>query len=144
MQVMPSTARDPNVNIKNIEKVENNIHAGVKYMRFIKDRYFSDPEINEDDQVYFALAAYNAGPANINRMRRLAKKHGFNPNVWFKNVEVITRRNISSEPVTYVANVSRYYVVYKQLEQLKQAKEESLTATLNAIEGVDSQTSRKE
>nr|WP_112403409.1 lytic transglycosylase F [Vibrio diazotrophicus] len=144
MQVMPSTARDPNVNIKNIEKVENNIHAGVKYMRFIKDRYFSVPEINEDDQVYFALAAYNAGPANINRMRRLAKKHGFNPNVWFKNVEVITRRNISSEPVTYVANVSRYYVVYKQLEQLKQAKEESLTATLNAIEGVDSQTSRKE
>ncbi|MEI5617570.1 transglycosylase SLT domain-containing protein, partial [Streptomyces brasiliscabiei] len=54
MQVMPSTARDPNVNIKNIEKVENNIHAGVKYMRLIKDRYFSDPEISEDDQVYFA------------------------------------------------------------------------------------------
>ncbi len=138
MQVLPSTAKDRNVNIKNIDKVENNIHAGVKYMRFIKDRYFSDPTISKDDQVYFALAAYNAGPANIARMRRLAKKHGFNPNIWFKNVEVITRRNIGAEPVTYVANISRYYVVYKQLEQLKQAKEESLTATLNAIEGIDS------
>ncbi len=137
MQVLPSTAKDRNVNIANIEKVENNIHAGVKYMRFIKDRYFSDPEISEDNQVYFALAAYNAGPANINRMRRLAKKHGFNPNVWFKNVEVIARRNIGREPVNYVANISRYYVVYKQLSLIKAQKEQSKTATLNEIKGVD-------
>lgn len=46
MQVLPSTARDKNVNIKNIHKVDNNIHAGVKYMRFIKDRYFSDVAIS--------------------------------------------------------------------------------------------------
>ncbi|QSA19774.1 transglycosylase SLT domain-containing protein, partial [Vibrio furnissii] len=91
----------------------NNIHAGIKYMRFIKDRYFTDPHISPDDQVYFALAAYNAGPASINRMRRLAQKHGFNPNVWFKHVEVITRRNIGKEPIRYVSNISRYYVVYK-------------------------------
>ncbi|WP_425509203.1 transglycosylase SLT domain-containing protein [Vibrio ziniensis] len=144
MQVLPSTARDRNVNITHIDRVDNNIHAGVKYMRFIKNRYFSEPEISEDDQVYFALAAYNAGPANISRMRRLAKKHGFNPNIWFKNVEVITRRNIGAEPVNYVANISRYFVVYKQLEQLKQAKEESLAATLNEIEGIDSGTKRVE
>ncbi len=137
MQVLPSTAKDRNVNIAHIEKVENNIHAGIKYMRFIKDRYFSDPEISEDNQVYFTLAAYNAGPANINRMRRLAKKHGFNPNVWFKNVEVIARRNIGREPVKYVANISRYYVVYKQLALIKEQKEQSKTATLNAINGVD-------
>lgn len=42
MQVLPSTAKDPNVNIPNIYTVENNIHAGIKYMRFIKDRYFDD------------------------------------------------------------------------------------------------------
>ena len=40
MQVLPSTAKDKNVNIKNIHKVDNNIHAGIKYMRFIKSRYF--------------------------------------------------------------------------------------------------------
>ncbi|USP04827.1 lytic transglycosylase F [Vibrio sp. LQ2] len=128
MQVLPSTAKDPNVNIAHIEKAENNIHAGIKYMRFIKDRYFSEPEISPDDQVYFALAAYNAGPANINRMRRLAKKHGFNPNVWFKNVEVITRRNIGKETVRYVSNISRYYVVYKQLDALQRVKQENTTA----------------
>ncbi|MCK6264891.1 lytic transglycosylase F [Vibrio sp. ZSDE26] len=132
MQVLPSTAKDPNVNIPNIRKVDNNIHAGVKYMRFIQDRYFTNDDINEDDQVYFTLAAYNAGPANIRKMRRLAKKHGYDPNVWFKNVEIITRRNIGREPVTYVANINRYYVVYKQLsalEQLRAERSASITQT---------------
>ncbi|MGF1763917.1 transglycosylase SLT domain-containing protein [Aliivibrio kagoshimensis] len=124
MQVLPSTAKDPNVNIPNIKKVDNNIHAGVKYMRFIQDRYFTNDEIDEDDQVYFTLAAYNAGPANIRKMRRLAEKHGYDPNVWFKNVEIITRRNIGREPVTYVANINRYYVVYKQLSALEQLRTE--------------------
>ncbi len=124
MQVLPSTAKDPNVNIPNIQKVDNNIHAGVKYMRFIQDRYFTNDDIKEDDQVYFTLAAYNAGPANIRKMRRLAEKHGYDPNVWFKNVEIITRRNIGREPVTYVANINRYFVVYKQLSALEQLRAE--------------------
>lgn len=34
MQVLPSTARDPNINIKNVRQLENNIHAGVKYLAF--------------------------------------------------------------------------------------------------------------
>ncbi len=122
MQVLPSTAKDPNVNIANIHEVDNNIHAGIKYMNFIKNRYFDDEEITEDNQVYFALAAYNAGPAKIRKMRRLAKKHGYNPNIWFKNVEVITRRNVGREPVNYVANINRYFVVYKQLATLKQTR----------------------
>ena len=124
MQVLLSTAKDPNVNIPNIKKVDNNIHAAVKYMRFIQARYFTDEAIKEDDEVYFTLAAYNAGPASIRKMRRLAKKHGYDPNVWFKNVEIITRRNIGREPVTYVANINRYYVVYKQISALEQLKEE--------------------
>src|SRR5207344_1022572 len=33
MQLLPTTAADPSVNIRNISKVENNIHAGIKYMR---------------------------------------------------------------------------------------------------------------
>lgn len=132
MQVLPSTAKDPNVNIKNIKKLENNVHAGVKYMRFIQDRYFSDEAISHDNQVYLTLAAYNAGPANIRKMRRLAIKHGYNPNVWFRNVEIIARRNIGREPVNYVANINRYYVIYKQLTQLNQIREEQ-NAMLNDL-----------
>ncbi|WP_112480539.1 lytic transglycosylase F [Vibrio variabilis] len=124
MQVLPSTARDQNVNIKNINNIDNNVHAGVKYLRFIRDRYFSDDAISEDDKVYLSLAAYNAGPGNISRMRRLAEKHGYDPNKWFGHVELMARRNISSEPVTYVANINRYYVIYKQLESLQEIREE--------------------
>lgn len=123
MQVLPSTAKDPNVNIPDIYKVDNNIHAGVKYMRFLKDRYFSDDKISPDNQVYFALAAYNAGPANIRRVRRLASQQGYDPNKWFKNVEIMARRHIGREPVHYVANINRYFVIYKQLEALKMLRE---------------------
>ena len=63
MQIRPSTAADPNVGIKDISKVENNIHAAVKYLDFVRDRYFSDEAIADRDRVRFSLAAYNAGPA---------------------------------------------------------------------------------
>lgn len=65
MQVLPSTARDKNVNIKNIHKVDNNIHAGVKYMRFIKDRYFNDPAITADNQIYFTLLLTTPDPLRL-------------------------------------------------------------------------------
>ena len=130
MQVLPSTARDKNVNIKNIHIVDNNIHAGVKYMRFIKDRYFDDPAITPDNQLYFTLASYNAGPTKIRKMRNLAKKKGYNPNIWFKNVEIITRKYVSKEPVTYVANINRYFVIYKQLEAINAIRENSTARLL--------------
>ncbi|WP_194437602.1 lytic transglycosylase F [Vibrio fluminensis] len=122
MQVLPSTARDPNINIPNIYKLDNNIHAGVKYMRFIKDRYFNDTSISAENKVYFALASYNAGPGNIRKMRRIARQQGYNPNRWFKHVEIVTRRNIGREPVQYVANVNRYFIIYTQLSLLQQSR----------------------
>lgn len=131
MQVLPSTAKDPNVNIPDIYQVDNNIHAGVKYMRFIKDRYFSEQNILPEDQVYFALAAYNAGPANIRKMRRLAEKNGYDPNKWFRNVEIMARRNIGREPVHYVSNINRYFIIYKQLNSLKLIRENQ--AALNRV-----------
>src|SRR5262245_58878757 len=42
MQIKPDTAADPSVGIPNIYIAENNIHAGVKYMRFIIDQYYKD------------------------------------------------------------------------------------------------------
>ncbi|WP_370447480.1 transglycosylase SLT domain-containing protein [Vibrio ouci] len=118
MQVLPSTAKDKNVNVKNIHQVDNNIHAGTKYLSFIHKRYFSDEAISPDDQMYFSLAAYNAGPAKIRKMRKLAAKYGYDPNKWFKNVEIVARKHISREPVQYVTNINRYYVIYKQLAQI--------------------------
>lgn len=123
MQVLPTTAKDRNVNINNIHQVENNIHAGVKYLNFIHKRYFQAEEISPDDQIYFSLAAYNAGPAKIRKMRQLALKYGYDPNKWFKNVEIVARKHISREPVHYVANINRYFVIYKQLARIGAVQE---------------------
>ncbi len=118
MQVLPSTAADKHINIKDIQKLENNVHAGVKYLHFLRKRYFSDPVIPPADQVYFSWAAYNAGPAKINRIRKQAAKEGFDPNRWFFNVENIAAKVIGRETTTYVANVNKYYVAYQlQYEQ---------------------------
>jgi membrane-bound lytic murein transglycosylase MltF len=117
MQILPSTAADKNVNISEIEQLENNIHAGTKYMNFLRTRYFSDPAITRENQIFFSWAAYNAGPANVRKMRKLAGEMGLDKNVWFQNVEVAAGRIIGTETVKYVANIYKYYSVYLLLEQ---------------------------
>jgi len=110
MQVLPSTAGDQNVAIDGIDQLDNNIHAGVKYLRFLRERYFDRPEIAALDEVLFSLAAYNAGRGNIARARETAASMNLDPNVWFSNVEVAAARVISREPVIYVRNIYKYYV----------------------------------
>jgi membrane-bound lytic murein transglycosylase MltF len=128
MQLLPSTAADSNVGIPDISTTESNIHAGVKYLEFIRNRYFSDPEVDIFNQTLFAFAAYNAGPARIRKLRKMADQQGYDPNVWFDNVEVMAARDIGSETVQYVANILKYYVAYsmtiqQQLERQKRRKE---------------------
>jgi membrane-bound lytic murein transglycosylase MltF len=113
MQVLPSTAADKNVGIPDITSLENNIHAGNKYLRFIRDRYFDNEEMNEMNKTLFAFAAYNAGPAKVASLRKEARAAGLDPNVWFGNVEVIAARRIGRETVQYVSNIYKYWVAYK-------------------------------
>jgi membrane-bound lytic murein transglycosylase MltF len=113
MQLLPSTALDHNIAIDNIEKTENNIHAGVKYLSFLRNRYFNDPQIEETNQTLMALAAYNLGPARVIELRNKAKSKGYDPNVWFDNVELAAASHVGREPVQYVANIYKYYVAYR-------------------------------
>lgn len=122
MQVMPQTALDPNVGIPDIQVTENHVHAGVKYLRFLRNRYFSDPALSDLDQTLFTFAAYNAGPGNVSRARKRAKALGLDPNVWFDNVEIAAGKVISREPITYVRNIYKYYVAYKLIEVQRQAE----------------------
>lgn len=113
MQLLPSTAADPNVGISDISTVEANIHAGIRYLDFLRNRYFSDLWTDELNQTLFALAAYNAGPARVARLRQKAAAQGYDPNKWFDHVEVIAAKEIGRETVQYVANILKYYVVYR-------------------------------
>jgi membrane-bound lytic murein transglycosylase MltF len=115
MQILPSTASDPNVAIRKIEILENNIHAGTKYLRFLRDRYFSDPEIDELNQTLLTFAAYNAGPGKMASIREETKERGLDPNQWFGNVEHIVAKRVGRETVQYVANIYKYYIAYSLL-----------------------------
>ena len=113
MQLLPSTARDPNVNIPDIKVLEKNIHAGNKYLRFLHDRYFNDSSIDRLNQMLFTFASYNAGPGEVRRLRKEAAQMGLDPNVWFGNVEVVAAKQIGRETVQYVSNIYKYYIAYR-------------------------------
>jgi membrane-bound lytic murein transglycosylase MltF len=126
MQLLPSTAADPNVGIPDIEKLDKNIHAGTKYLRFIVDRYFKDEQMDDVNKMLFAFASYNAGPARVSGLRGKAAKMGLDPNVWFHNVEVVAAKEIGRETVQYVSNIYKYYIVYRRLVDQRDQKERIL------------------
>ena len=123
MQIKPSTAADPNVGISDIDILQNNIHAGAKYMRFLSDRYFTG-SIDDTNRWLFSLAAYNAGPARVAKLRKEAGENGLDRDLWFGNVEIIAGRRIGRETVSYVSSIYKYYVGYKLTDA--RIKEESM------------------
>ena len=128
MQILPSTAADPNVNIPDIEKLENNIHAGIKYLRFLNNRYFEKEPMDDKNKILFSFASYNAGPAKITRLRTEARKAGLDPNIWFRNVEIIAARRIGRETVQYVSNIYKYFTAYRLIINKLNLKEEKKKA----------------
>ena len=111
MQIMPATGKD--LRVGDITKTEPNIHAGVKYMRWMIDHYYGDEPMTQLDKALFAFASYNAGAGRISQLRRIAAKRGLDPNVWFGNVEYIAAERIGAETVTYVSNIYKYYIAYR-------------------------------
>jgi len=129
MQLMPATGRA--MAVGDISRLEQNVHAGAKYVRSLTDLYFSDPGISELNRTLFAFAAYNAGPSRIRRIRSMAERRGLDPNVWFNNVELIAAEQIGPETVSYVANIYKYYVAYTLAlytdQQREEARQQSVT-----------------
>lgn len=124
MQVLPSTAADSSVGIPDISTVDNNVHAGVKYMRFMMEHYFKDAKMDRLNKGLFALASYNAGPAKVASMRKEAEEMGLDPNLWFNNVEVVAAKRIGRETVQYVSNIYKYFIAYKLILEMRQKKEQ--------------------
>ena len=120
MQVMPATGKE--LAVGDITKVEPNIHAGVKYMRFMMDTYFKDDQMDDLNKGLMTFAAYNAGPGRLRQLRQEAAKKGLDPNVWFNNVERVASERIGRETVTYVSNIFKYYVAYRLLLEQEQRR----------------------
>jgi membrane-bound lytic murein transglycosylase MltF len=126
MQLMPDTGREQKVG--DITRLEPNIHAGVKYMRFMRDEYFKDEPMTDVDKALFTFASYNAGPGRIRQLRRETAKRGLNPNVWFGNVEQVTSERIGRETVTYVSNIYKYYLAYRLIVDERERRQEAKAA----------------
>ena len=126
MQVMPATGNE--LKVGDITKIDANIHAGVKYIRFMLDRYYQDEPMDKLNRGLFTFASYNAGPGRIRQLRKEAEKRGLDPNVWFGNVEQIASERIGRETVTYVSNIYKYYVAYRLIAEDRARREEAKKA----------------
>ena len=127
MQVLPRTAKS--LGFQDIRSPEKGIHAGVKYLDWVRDRF--EPELSVKDRMWFTLAAYNVGQGHVIDARRVARQQGLNPNRWFGNVEqairLLSKRKYArkarhgycrcSEPVKYVQEIKRRYEAYLQVTE---------------------------
>ena len=130
MQVMPPTGKE--LNVGDINQVDANIHAGVKYMRFMMDRYYANEPMDELNKALMTFASYNAGPGRIRQLRRETAQRGLDPNQWFGNVERIASERIGRETVTYVSNIFKYYVAYKLLADQQARRAAAKAAIANS------------
>lgn len=123
MQVMPGTARA--LGFSDIADPEAGIHAGIKYLYQLRDRF--DKQIPMRERTWFALAAYNVGFYRIERAREAAKAFNLDPNKWFGNVETAIRRLARDQGATalachcaqtiaYVSSIRSLYSTYRRLQ----------------------------
>jgi membrane-bound lytic murein transglycosylase MltF len=124
MQLMPATGEQ--MKVGDITQTEANIHAGVKYIRFMVDKYFANEPMTDTNKLLFAFAAYNAGPGRVHALRMEAAQKGLDPNVWVDNVEMIAAARVGMETVTYVANIYKYYIAYKLVAQQQEERSKTL------------------
>ncbi len=113
MQVMPATGKA--MGVGDITRLEPNVHAGVKYVRFMMDEYYANEPMDRLNKAIFTFASYNAGLARISHLRKLAASRGLDPNKWFNNVETLAAESLGHETVQYVANIYKYYLAYQMV-----------------------------
>ena len=130
MQLMPKTGIA--LGVGDISRADANIHGGIKYMRQLLDKHFSDAHFDDTNAALFAFAAYNAGPYKLAKLRKEAQKSGLDPNKWFNNVELVVSEKLGQGPVRYVRNIYKYYVAYKlELEVLAAHEKARATVSLS-------------
>lgn len=130
MQLLPATAADKAVGITGIESdAARNIEAGSIYLRHLIRTYIGDADLPDTERVLFAFAAYNAGPGNLRKFRSRAKRMGLDPDRWFDNVEHGAAATVGRETVDYVANIYKYYVAYRMLQDGRASRCDLASAT---------------
>ncbi|WP_300748674.1 transglycosylase SLT domain-containing protein [uncultured Alistipes sp.] len=82
MQIMPHVARQFNVSGDRIFDPETNVRLATQVLRRISSSLRFAPGTSEEDRMSIILASYNGGIGHVNDARRLARRHGENPDSW--------------------------------------------------------------
>ncbi len=122
MQILPSTGRS--LGVTDLFDPIQNINAGVQHLKNLYDLY---DDVEGNDRLLIALAAYNTGQGHIYDARKLAKKKGLDPNKWeslAQTLPLLRYRKYykrakygycrGTEPVRYIKQIIIYYDVLKR------------------------------
>lgn len=127
MQIMPQTARM--LGMKDRLDPEDNIYGAIRHLKGLIDLWVAEigsgPEL-----VNFVLASYNAGSGHVEDARKLARKYGKDPDVWYDNVDLYMLKLSNpqyyndpvvengycrgSEPYNYVREIVQRYGTYRE------------------------------
>lgn len=115
MQVKESTAA--HYGVDNVHDPELNVKAGTLHFSYLIN-LFDGPEMDPEDVIKFALAAYNAGEGRIAQCRRVADSLGLNRNKWSDvsaAMETMESFGGRHQTMTYVDKVLAKYDEYRSI-----------------------------
>lgn len=120
LQLLPATGRTVNITGARLASLEGNVEAACRYLRLIRDTYFNDPGLDRLNRHLMVLAAYNAGPNRIQRLRNKASEAGLDANQWFGNLDQLVANEVGQIPIHYVGTIYKYYMAYRfSLQQIE-------------------------
>jgi membrane-bound lytic murein transglycosylase F len=127
LQLMPKTGKE--FGAKDLSNPDQNLKAGTAFLKWMNNYWKEIP--HEQEKLKFVLASYNTGPGHVQDARRLAQKHGKDPNRWDDHVSGISTEKITEtllygrgckirllpgeEPYNYVNEILDRYKQYKNL-----------------------------
>jgi len=86
MQIMPATARHFGLKKSEFSNASRSIETAVKVLDAF-DKIMAGQVSDPIERQKFVMASYNAGPGHVLDAIRLARKYGYDPEVWDDNVE---------------------------------------------------------
>ncbi|PJG85385.1 membrane-bound lytic murein transglycosylase MltF [Conservatibacter flavescens] len=138
--MMLTKATAERMNITNRTDAEQSIRAGSDYLHWLIAQI--PDSVDQEDRIWFALAAYNMGLGHVLDVRRLTKSLGGDPDNWLdvkKNLPLLAEKRYYSklkygyargyEAYQYVENIRRYMNSIINYHRVQQANvEKSLEA----------------
>ena len=129
MQLTPDTARA--MGVADPFDPDAGIRGGIRYLD--KLRSYFEVGLPPRERTWFALAAYNAGPARVILARERATAAGLDPNRWFGSVETMMGRVPNQRAIGPYREAVDYVRAIRSLYNTYNRQHESLTAGLERV-----------